>query len=691
MMRTVEGHVQRGTMRSCPNCGNTFDEAISFCPTDGAKLATTGDQTGDDDPFIGRMVGGRYRLESRLGSGGMGTVYRALHVLMEKPVAVKVLRGELATDETAVARFQREAKGASRIEHENCVLVTDFGREDDGVLWLVMEHLEGDTLFEVIQENGPLPLRRSLDIATQVARALVAAHAVGVVHRDLKPENIMVVQRADRADHAKVLDFGLAKLVHGDGEEALTALTRAGAVFGTPRYMSPEQAQGRSADARSDLYSFGVILYEMVTGTLPFEDDSVVALLNRHVNDKPELPSERLHETSQGRREVDPRLEGIILRCLQKAPEHRFDDARLLLTDLEELADLAAGSSRASARSPARSPAPSLATGEMISVSVQTGPRRRLAFAMGICLGGAAVAAAAVLMLNGEDPAGDPASVPPPARRPASAMVGPPAPLARPSPTPPVAAPPAPLPTEPAPAANAPSKRRQRPKRKVKAAAKPAVPAVPALPAVRAKPATPVAPTAPSPPPADATLSEVVFDVKGGSLKRDGVKVAPTVKPEVDEEDAAPEPKAKLPPPPPPPPRKTPTAPPTPAAKLKPKAPPAPKPAGNDYERGLVYLREGDLRQAQRLFTQAVRERPRDVRIHLALSDLFVQKGDLPHAEMAVRKALKIDPESVPALNRRGRIEYKKGDRKAALRTFRTVVQFKPGDRTALKYIEKLR
>ena len=302
MMGANVGHVQREPMRNCPNCGKAFDDDVSFCPTDGAKLSGAGDTTGQDvDPFVGRMVGGRYRLETRLGEGGMGTVYRALHVLMEKPVAVKILRGELALDETAVARFQREAKGASRIEHENCVSVTDFGREDDGVLWLIMEHLEGETLWDVVQEDGPLSKRRTLDIGAQIARALVAAHGVGVVHRDLKPENVMVVQRADRRDHIKVLDFGLAKLLHADGERG-TALTRAGSVFGTPRYMSPEQAEGRPADQRSDLYSFGVLLYEMITGTLPFDDESVVALLNRHVSETPELPSDRL----SGVRDVDP-------------------------------------------------------------------------------------------------------------------------------------------------------------------------------------------------------------------------------------------------------------------------------------------------------------------------------------------------------------------------------------------------
>ncbi len=674
MMGANVGHVQRGTMRNCPNCGKAFDDAVSFCPTDGAKLSDSGDTTGQDvDPFVGRMVGGRYRLESRLGEGGMGTVYRALHVLMEKPVAVKILRGELAVDETAVARFQREAKGASRIEHENCVSVTDFGREDDGVLWLIMEHLEGETLWDVIQEDGPLSKRRTLDIGLQVARALVAAHSVGVVHRDLKPENVMVVQRPDRRDHVKVLDFGLAKLLHADGERG-TALTRAGSVFGTPRYMSPEQAEGRPADQRSDLYSFGVLLYEMITGTLPFDDESVVALLNRHVSETPERPSERL----SGVRDVDPRLEAVIMRCLDKAPEDRFPDATSLLQALEALAPRGRASS---------GPRPSMVTGELVAAAVQTGPPRRVVFGLGITLGAIAVAGAILMLTDDRQP-----DATPPTSHAASvarqAVPPPPAGVTPPTPEPAPAPPPTPdedktdgdeKADDPPRAARTPAapKRTARAKRRTRGRAT----------SRRAQAPPKAAPTQPaSQPPSSVKISpeDRRPSLPGVGAKRADLSQAtpqaptrPKIKP-VTVKPAAPTPPIPE------------RAPATPAINPKAAPSPGPKLTGDPYTDGLAYLRRGDVARAETTLIKGVRAKPTEARLHMALTDVYLRKGDLRYAEFAARKALKIAPQSVDALTRLGRVQYKKGQRRPALATFRTILQLKPGDRTALKYIEKL-
>lgn len=318
---------------NCPTCERSFAEG-TYCPFDGTRLIDpAAEGLSADDPLIGHVLGQRYRLEQRIGAGGMGTVYKATHVLMEKPVAVKVLRPELANDAYAAGRFRREARSAGRIEHENCLAVSDFGQEADGTHYLVMEYLEGRTLWQTMKECGPLPVPRVVDLGSQIARALAAAHQQGVVHRDLKPENVMLVQRGERRDLVKVLDFGLAKVVQASEENAFTALTRHGMIFGTPRYMSPEQIEGRETDPRADLYGFGVILYEMVTGKLPFEDRSVVALLNKHVHEQPVPPSLRVPAL-----DLPVRLEQLILALMAKEADRRPAHAGEVVRELEAIA-----------------------------------------------------------------------------------------------------------------------------------------------------------------------------------------------------------------------------------------------------------------------------------------------------------------------------------------------------------------
>src|SRR6185369_2534844 len=216
-------------MKKCPQCGVEYTDATTLCPADGVALEKT------DDSLSGTTLAGKYRIEERLNEGGMGTVYRATHVLMEKTVAVKVLRPSLAAYEKMVARFSREARAASRISHPNALSVTDFGEDENGTVFLVMEYLSGRTLKQVIREDGPLPLQRAVEITRQVGDALNAAHQQGVVHRDLKSDNIMLLDMTSTGDYAKVLDFGIAKINEPDGEFD-GGLTAPNLVIGTPQY-----------------------------------------------------------------------------------------------------------------------------------------------------------------------------------------------------------------------------------------------------------------------------------------------------------------------------------------------------------------------------------------------------------------------------------------------------------------------
>ena len=273
--------------------------------------------------IVGKTIGGRYRIERLLGEGGMGAVYAAEHTLMHKRVAIKVLHAEMSKMEEVVARFEREAMAAAHIEHPNVANATDFGKLDDGSFFLVLEHVEGKSLREAIAQ-GPFPVARAIHVARQMASALSRAHGLGIVHRDLKPENVMLVTRDADPDFVKVLDFGIAKVPVGDiapkssaGDKALTQL---GMVYGTPEYMPPEQALGQEVDRRADLYALGVILYEMLAGRRPFDDESKVKLLGKHITAPvPPLPPEL---------GVPPELEAIVMRLLAKEANERVQEAR---------------------------------------------------------------------------------------------------------------------------------------------------------------------------------------------------------------------------------------------------------------------------------------------------------------------------------------------------------------------------
>jgi serine/threonine-protein kinase len=273
----------------------------------------------DVTALLGQLIAERYRVEELLGEGGMGAVYRATHIQLQKSVALKVLHPHLTQVDEAVARFEREAVASARIEHANVVNATDFGRLEDGAFFLVLEYVKGQSLRELL-DRGPLPEPRALHIARQITQALSAAHAQGIVHRDLKPDNVMLIEKDGDADFVKVLDFGIAKVSSARETKAPT-LTRFGAVFGTPQYMAPEQAAGRTVDGRADLYAVGIILHEMLSGRAPFDADDLLVLLTQQMTQPPpSLPGW-----------VSPSTAEVINRLLEKEAESRFQTAGDLL------------------------------------------------------------------------------------------------------------------------------------------------------------------------------------------------------------------------------------------------------------------------------------------------------------------------------------------------------------------------
>jgi serine/threonine-protein kinase len=276
----------------------------------------------------GRVVGNKYRIEAPIGSGAVGAVYRASHGDLGRLVAIKVLHPHCRTDPHLLASFRAEARSASLLDHPNVTVVHDFGEDPDGTVYIVMEHLPGATLQSVIDEERRLVPKRAIAIMLQVCAALAAAHERGIVHRDVKPDNIMLVQSRDDEgfpfEVAKVCDFGIAALagpgltIQGDGE--LTA--------GTPEYMAPEQALGRT-DARTDVYACGVVLYEMLTGAAPFQGATPREILARHASEVPRRISEVVV--------IDARLEALVLRALEKQPDRRFATMRELRAALKKL------------------------------------------------------------------------------------------------------------------------------------------------------------------------------------------------------------------------------------------------------------------------------------------------------------------------------------------------------------------
>ncbi|HEX5657517.1 MAG TPA: serine/threonine-protein kinase [Polyangiales bacterium] len=293
---------------ACPECGSEYLERYAHCPRDGSKL-------GVRDALCGRELSNRYRVICKIGNGAMSAVYAADDLRLEKRVAIKLLHAEVAGGPQAIDRFKREARALSKLRSEHIIDVYDF-HDFQGSQFIVMELLRGEDLEAVVARSGALPIERVGRIVDQCCRALEAAHSKGVVHRDLKPANIFLAQQDGRADYVKLLDFGVAKMMAPDGSP-LFQLTRVGETWGTPCYMSPEQAEGMPADRRSDVYALGVVMFELLTGSVPFEGQSHVTILQKQVEEPPPPMRADL--------DVPAAVEDVVLKALAKHPDERYD------------------------------------------------------------------------------------------------------------------------------------------------------------------------------------------------------------------------------------------------------------------------------------------------------------------------------------------------------------------------------
>lgn len=296
-------------MQTCPICEKTYSDEVGVCPVDGARLQRSGVKP---DPLIGQTLKGRFRILNKLGEGGMGTVYLAEQLSIGRKVALKVLQADFARDAEFVRRFRDEARAAASVKHRNVTIIHDYDQAEDGSLFIAMECLEGRSLAEIIRQEGAMGVERVVRLGVQIAEGLEAAHRAGVIHRDVKPQNIMLV---GPGDEVKLLDFGIARLQEPD----TPALTRAGIRLGTPEYMAPEQIEGGAITERTDIYAFGIVLYQMLTGAGPFTAPTTQALLMKQLYEAP-VPLRGI------RAEIPSALEQLVMQALEKKSERRQRD-----------------------------------------------------------------------------------------------------------------------------------------------------------------------------------------------------------------------------------------------------------------------------------------------------------------------------------------------------------------------------
>jgi serine/threonine-protein kinase len=312
----------------CPACNSRYEAEVAFCSRDGTPLVH--DPNAGKSDLVGQVIADRYRVMRLIGEGGMGQVYEAQHVNINRRFALKLLRPEIVSNPEAVARFRQEAWSASSIGHDNIIEIDDFATLPNGSVYLAMEYLHGRALSERMRAEPRMQLDESLAILLQVCSGLSAAHEKGIVHRDMKPENVYLAEKHGRVV-AKILDFGIAKV---SGAEGSQSLTRTGTIFGTPHYMSPEQALGRPLDHRSDIYSVGVIMYEAFTGRVPFEAESFMGILTKHITAQPSPPRELAPE-----RDIPPEIEAVILKAMEKEASARQQSMGELLAELTAIAE----------------------------------------------------------------------------------------------------------------------------------------------------------------------------------------------------------------------------------------------------------------------------------------------------------------------------------------------------------------
>jgi len=310
-------------MKYCPLCERKFDDSIVACEIDGATLRLVGVK---QDPYLGQLIKGRYNVSAKIGQGGMGTVYLAEQVSVGRKVALKVLQGSYASDDEFIGRFRREARLAASLNHKNIVTIYDFDQGNDGSLFIAMEYLHGEKLSDVIRRDGSLDVSRAIRMGLQIAEGLEAAHRTGVIHRDIKPDNIMVVGNRG-AEEVKLMDFGIARLMDTG---TMSNLTRTGMIMGTPAYMAPEQAEGSAISEKTDIYALGIVLYEMLSGSVPFKASTPSAVLIKHLQETP-APLRKL------RREVPAGLESLVMRSLEKKPQKRPRDMQEIAKELQKL------------------------------------------------------------------------------------------------------------------------------------------------------------------------------------------------------------------------------------------------------------------------------------------------------------------------------------------------------------------
>jgi len=302
-------------LKICPTCSTEYPANERFCPRDGTALRSQG---GGND-LVGSILAERYHVLKKLGEGGMGQVYLAEHVKMGRRSAVKVMHPAMVNDADAIGRFNREAANASRINHPNVAGIYDFGETADGLVYLAMEFIEGETLTDLLKANGALPPARAAEITRQTAEALDVAHRMQIVHRDLKPDNIMITKDHDANDCVKVVDFGIAKAANSEAQN----VTRTGMVVGTPEYMSPEQLSGAPLDGKSDLYSLGLVTFNMLTGKLPFPSDTTQSAMIMRLTERPRPLSEMKGDVTW-----PPALQAVMDKVLEKDVTQRYQNTR---------------------------------------------------------------------------------------------------------------------------------------------------------------------------------------------------------------------------------------------------------------------------------------------------------------------------------------------------------------------------